>query len=204
MSERCDQVPDCRDESDEDDCKIIVLKPSYNKRVPPITTVSETNKTIVPVQVTISIVLMQIVNILESDDKIEIQFEIVLKWKENKRVKYHNLKDNIALNVLTDENLDDMWLPLVIYDNTDQKEETRLGMPWEWGTSVTINREEESPERSGLDIPDEIEVFQGEKNTLTMNQTYTWKFQCEYDLHLYPFDTQVMWPDMSNILTTMS
>ena len=34
-------------------------------------------------------------------------------------------------------------------------------------------------------------MFQGEENTLTMNQTYSKDFQCLYMLHRYPFDTQV-------------
>ena len=87
--------------------------------------------------------------------------------------------------------MDDIWLPLVVYDNTDQKEVTRLGMDWEWITVVAVTREEENPKRSGIDEIDEVENFQGGKNRLTMNQTYTWEFQCQYELQHYPFDTQV-------------
>jgi hypothetical protein len=56
---------------------------------------------------------------------------------------------------------------------------------------VTITREEEVPERSGREVVDEIEIFQGKNNTLTMYQTYAHQFQCKYHLHRYPFDTQV-------------
>ena len=35
-------------------------------------------------------------------------------------------------------------------------------------------------------------MFQGEENTLTMNQTYSKEFQCLYLLQRYPFDTQVI------------
>ena len=38
---------------------------------------------------------------------------------------------------------------------------------------------------------DEAEYFQGAKNRLTMNQTYTFEFQCKYELQRYPFDAQV-------------
>ena len=41
------------------------------------------------------------------------------------------------------------------------------------------------------DVVDEIEIFEGAKNRLTMNQTYTMEFQCVYKLQRYPFDTQV-------------
>ena len=84
-----------------------------------------------------------------------------------------------------------IWLPRVVYDNTDQKEVTRLGMDWEWTTTVAVTREEENPESSQPYEVDETEYFQGAHNTLTMNQTYTWEFQCKYELQRYPFDTQV-------------
>ena len=45
--------------------------------------------------------------------------------------------------------------------------------------------------RSGLEVVDESEMFKGSENTLSMKQTYTHKFQCNYNLDRYPFDTQV-------------
>ena len=38
---------------------------------------------------------------------------------------------------------------------------------------------------------DEREIFEGSENTLTMTQTYTHEFQCQYGLRNYPFDKQV-------------
>lgn len=35
MDKRCDQIADCRDESDESNCKIVVRKENYNKKIPP-------------------------------------------------------------------------------------------------------------------------------------------------------------------------
>ena len=37
MDKRCNQLPECRDESDERHCNILMLKEGYNKNVPPIT-----------------------------------------------------------------------------------------------------------------------------------------------------------------------
>ena len=45
--------------------------------------------------------------------------------------------------------------------------------------------------RSDTSEVDEIEIFKGPENKLTMYQTYTKEFQCEYKLNRYPFDTQV-------------
>ena len=47
--------------------------------------------------------------------------------------------------------------------------------------------------RSGLDQIDEAEIFEGAEHKLTMEQMYTWEFQCKYQLQRYPFDTQVQY-----------
>ena len=85
---------------------------------------------------------------------------------------YQNLKMETSLNALTDEDIKTIWLPLVVYDNTDQKEATRLGMEWEWATRVTVTREGDFT-RSGIEEVDEAEIFEGSENRLTMNQTFT-------------------------------
>ena len=103
---------------------------------------------------------------------------------------YQNLKNQTELNSLTDGDIPKLWLPLILYDNTDQKEVTRLGENWEWMTLVTVTREGNFT-RNGIEEVDEIEIFKGEENRLTMNQAYTFEFQCKYKLERYPFDTQV-------------
>ena len=193
MERRCDQVtgsePNCRDESDEEGCQLIVLKKNYNQRIPPI--VSGRSGVVIPVRVSIAINLMKVVEIEETDHSIQLQFGIRLMWKEN-RVQYRNLKKETSLNVLSEEDFKALWLPLIVYDNTDQKETTttRLGMDWEWNTMVTVTREGDFM-RSAIEDVEEVEIFEGAENRLNMDQTYTWEFQCTYLLQRYPFDTQV-------------
>ena len=136
MDKRCNQLPDCRDESDERNCKILVLKDGYNMEVPPIVSSD-------PVNVSVSIDVLKLVDIDEEDYSIEIQFEITLAWKE-KRATYQNLKERDSLNALLKGDINSFWLPKVIYENTDQKETMRLGDGnWEWDTRVVVKREQE-------------------------------------------------------------
>ena len=169
--------------------KMIIFENNDNKNIPPIGTKQTFNGRADPVNVSISILLMKVVEIEESDHSIQLQFQISLDWKEN-RVKYYNLKKDTYLNALTDLDIKKIWLPLIVYDNTDQKEVTRLGENWEWVTRVTVTREGNFT-RSPIQMVDEAEIFEGPENTLTMNQTYTLKFWCLYKLGHYPFDTQV-------------
>ena len=83
-----------------------------------------------------------------------------------------------------------LWLPLVIYWNTDQAETTRLGVEWEWTTDVLVEREGEA-KRNSMEHIDEAEIFEGSENSLSMEQMYTHAFQCVFKLSKYPFDTQV-------------
>ena len=132
MEERCDQVPDCRDKSDEVGCQLIDLEMNYNKNIPPIGRlfdgkwITREGGSVIPANVSISITLMKIVEIEEIDHSIHLQFQISLQWREN-RVTFQNLKYETSLNALTSNDINQLWLPLVIYDNTDQKESTRLG-----------------------------------------------------------------------------
>ena len=83
-----------------------------------------------------------------------------------------------------------LWLPLVIYWNTDQEETTRLGVEWEWKTGISVQRQG-MPKRNLDEQIDEAEIFKGSENSLKMEQTYTHAFQCVFKLSKYPFDTQV-------------
>ena len=124
----------------------------------------------------------------QESHSIEFQFRITLEWKEN-RATYHNLKDTESMNILMLEDMERLWLPEVIYENTDQQESTRLGTLWEWKTIVVVKKEGNF-NRSDLSIVDETEIFRGDENSLIMKQTYTHEFQCLYILKHYPFDTQ--------------
>ena len=159
-----------------------MIKEGYNKNVPPVNSTE-------PVKVSISMNVLKLVDIDEDDYSIEIQFEITMNWRE-KRATYHNLKKRDSLNALTQSEIGQLWLPKVIYENTDQKETTKLGSNWEWGTSLVV-KQEGNPTMSGANTIEETDLFNGYENSLVMSQTYTHTFQCAFELSAYPFDTQV-------------
>ena len=109
MAERCNQLVQCRDKSDEDDCKLLLLKKSYNKRVPPTLT---SGQNVTPASVKISITLMQIIAIKEVDHKLVLKFGIQLNWFEN-RAKFHNLKEKTPLNALSDIEVRSQNVPII-------------------------------------------------------------------------------------------
>ena len=54
---------------------------------------------------------------------------------------FNNFKRDFSLNALSDSEKAMVWLPVVVYANTDQKETTRLGWVNEWSTSVVVARD---------------------------------------------------------------
>ena len=140
MEERCDQIADCRDDSDETGCKLFALVDGYKKDVPPINRVSHWKRAIKPVPIKISMRLLKMMGIAENDNTIDLQFEIILEWNDQ-RLTYYNLKTESFLNAFTDDEMKTIWLPVVIYANTDQKETTRIGWVNEWTTTVEVSRD---------------------------------------------------------------
>ena len=185
MEERCDQIMHCRDQSDEDNCSLLVLKKGYNNEVAPFI-YDKIRKEVDPVKVDVSTSVSNIIEISEVNHVIELKFDIVMEWYEH-RVDYHNLKTEQTLNKLSEKELRSLWIPYIIFKNTDNNEAVELnGVK----SRVFIIREGEF-RRSGIDIAEEIEIFPGASNKLTMGQTYSKMFHCTYLLHYFPFDTQV-------------
>ena len=108
MNERCDQIVHCNDESDEDNCKLLVFKDSYKKKVPPFN-FNDTTESIIPVSVKVSTILRNVLDISESTHTIDLKLGITLEWYEN-RVVYHNLKTEEALNVLSDSEVREYYI----------------------------------------------------------------------------------------------
>ena len=79
-------------------------------------------------------------NLNEDENTIDFQFEIILEWRDY-RISYSNLKTESFLNALTTNDIESIWLPLLIYTNTDQKKSTQLSWNNEYRTSVIVARE---------------------------------------------------------------
>ena len=195
MEHRCNQIPDCEDKSDELNCRILNLEAGYNKRVPPVGTTGKKVKTLKPAEVNVSLTLYKIVAIKEDEHSIQLQFQISLQWKD-KRATFYNLKPASYLNALSSEEIETIWLPLVVYVNTDQQVTTRLGWVNEWKTNVNVQREGNFT-LSEQKVVDETYLFKGSENSLVMTQSYTHDFQCVYQLERYPFDTQVIYKNIA-------
>ena len=102
--------------SDEEGCTLVVLDKGYNKIVPPFSIKGKLGSggNIQPVPVNVSVKLLNILDVDEVDFSISFQFRITLQWFEY-RTSYNNLKKNRYMNSFTQEDINKLWLPLLIY-----------------------------------------------------------------------------------------
>ena len=109
----------------------------------------------------------------------KVQFEIT--WHDQ-RLFMQNLKDNDNLNILTEEERPEIWIPEVIFANNDLSERMEL----DDNALLIVNKEEAEGFPSTPRELDAAEVFLGELNPIL----YATKFDCSFNLRSYPFDTQ--------------
>ena len=183
---RCDHIADCRDESDEEDCKILILRKSYRKISPPIMRGNNINVTI-PADVKINITLEDVSSIKEAENEIKVKFSMTINWYETRAI-YHNLKLDKSQNMLEEDDVSKIWTPNLVFQNSKDKEDTRSGL----AKSKLLVLRQGNLSRSEPDIVDEIEIFKGGENPLITTQSIALDCQCNYDFMFFPFDTQVI------------
>ena len=163
---------------------MLVMKDNYNQKISPFE-YDYVNSKVIPANVSISMAVMDIISISEVDLVYVLKFRFLMSWYDY-RLKYHNLKKEQSLNTLSKAEIDRLWIPFVVFSNTENQESTK-GVD---ESQVTIAREGNYTE-SSVHVMEEINIFEGNKNKITFQQVYSKTFKCVYKLQLYPFDTQV-------------
>ena len=192
MEQRCDQTSNCRDQSDEDHCGILFMKDNYNKKIPPFL-FDQIKQENIPVNINISMSVLDMLKIKEVDHVYTLKYRLGMVWYDY-RLKYYNLKESRSQNALAFHEVEKLWIPFLVFDNTENNEATK----GTGDTEITLTREGDYV-RSKDDVVEEINIFDGSSNRITFEQVYTKTFKCVYKLHIYPFDRQVNKPSSSTI-----
>lgn len=189
MEERCDNAFDCNDKSDENNCQLLVLEESYKSSVPPVVTTLENGgaRSVIPVFVNVTVNLIDILVIHEKENEIQVRIRAFLEWYEA-RAKFHNLKVDTMMNMLLPEDVEELWIPKIVYSNTKEMESIKERLK---DVSITVKRES-SYSTGGAEMLDETYIFNGAENHLNLNLDYTNFFICKFELLKFPFDTQVI------------
>ena len=121
MEKRCDLFPNCDDFSDENDCSLVVRSSNYATDYAPFTVTEE--GVLLKVKVVITIDLIKILDINEVGQKFGNQFNLYMTWYDF-RLKLHNMKTNINMNTLTKAEKEGIWVPSLVFSNTEERQNT--------------------------------------------------------------------------------
>ena len=129
---------------------------------------------------------------IKSLDKIEdvkmsfsVKFILQVEWFD-KRLTWENLNTDNNLNIPAKDVLDNIWVPAVVFENTENMFESSIDKQ-----SILLVKKQGNLTLSSIHEMEEIAYFKGSENPLLFARPYYLHFQCPFELHDYPFDTQL-------------
>ena len=186
LQKRCDKKLDCKDLSDERECKIVALdEERYLKDdTPPPLKPGDKQ------EVTLSLEIQNILNIREVQKIISLKFKLEQIWMDA-RLQYYNLKEDEELNTLMASEKQEIWVPSILFSNTRQDFASKNDEQ----TFAKVIRSKNGSLISS-ETNEDILVYKGSENEIRMYRIYEIDFLCDYQMHYYPFDVQLCTMDL--------
>jgi hypothetical protein len=179
MAVRCDAKGDCKDGSDEANCKTVVTSVGYNRfNVPPPGGMDDKLK------MSFGIDLRKIVKINAKQGSLIIKMRFVRSWTDIK-LKYQNVKMNMD-NRINPKDVKKMWKPWTILENI----KTRDSVAATDRVDTMLVKTDGGFIVRPLSDFDNTYIFEGSENALYYERELTVEWMCDFDMSWYPFDTQ--------------
>ena len=189
MSERCNNVPNCKDHSDEYDCEIMLLDEHvYRKQFAPIADAHH------HVEVKIAALITSIGNFDDLTMSYSIKFVLILKWFDH-HLRFANLKPNYHDNLVGYDKKHAIWIPPVCMNNSEGNVWVSVDEP---SSKLYIERQGKHTVGPLSEIH-ETHYYSGDENNLIFEAEYENSFHCNFNLQCFPFDTQVCGMEVSII-----
>ena len=102
---------------------------------------------------------------------IQVQFYLHFSWLDS-RLTFFDLRDNPALNSLSPQEKELLWVPVLVFDNTENKVTTLVDDK----ATITI-RKEGKYYLSGLDEHNNHKKYQGAENLINLSRFYNIRYQ---------------------------
>ena len=113
------------------------------------------------------------------------KFNLAVEWFDS-RLTWNNLNDDKYLNILDQNTVKNLWVPKVIFENTEDKFETPLD-----GKARLIVEKKEKYTLADETETEETAYYKGSENSIEYSRDFYLRFKCDYELRYYPFDRQV-------------
>ena len=183
MSKVCEGHMDCQDKSDEVNCNSIVFDEAYLNYIQPPPLNSSASKMPLEVNMTVESIL----DLDEVNSIMKLQLKMDLSWIDA-RLEFVNLKNDPNLNLLNLEQKRSLWLPEIIFNNNQDKQEANFE------DKVSLGKIQMTPgassKRSPLFEVKNARLFDGKHGKLIISKFFFVDFICTFEMENYPFDKQ--------------
>ena len=182
---RCDGKTDCKDFTDEMDCRVIEFDSSYNKFLSPPVEAGETKLSVLA-----SVSLHSVSSLDPVLASYEAEFTVTLRWRDE-RLSFNNLRAESNMNSIRPAETEKIWFPEFYFDNTEDKVMAII----DDSAVLRVLRNGSGGLSSSEDTENKL-IFRGGENWLQYQRFYSQIFHCDFYLHWYPFDIQTCYLDI--------
>ena len=178
MEKRCDATEDCLDRSDEQECGKLIRTQGHKKELTPVAK----NGQSVIVNFSLNVLDFEI---YEPTDTFTSRISFTRDWFDERLTYKHLKKDpNTKINTLLKEEFEAIWFPYLVFYNVRNKDDTKQ--------TEVLDVLEVIPNADVKYVTkDNMHVFKGSENSLSLTREHSVEWKCEYVYHWYPFDIQV-------------
>ena len=180
LQSRCDKKLDCKDLSDEKECRLVVLDMERYKKddTPPPLQLGKN------LEVILTVDIQNILDIQEVQKILSLKFNLQETWRDS-RMQFYNLKEDEELNTLVYSDKQSIWVPSILFSNTKDD----LTSKNDQTTFAKVIRLKKGTLLS-LETNEDILAYKGSENEIKMSRVYEVDFICDYNMMFYPFDIQ--------------
>ena len=107
-----------------------------------------------------------------------------MEWFDS-RIRWFDLSENKYFNILKEDETEKIFIPPINFENTNSHERIRVD---DKATVVVERRGNYTTSSKHILKP--VAYYKGEENPIYYQRKYHLKFNCEFHLAFYPFDTQ--------------